>query len=123
MTGRGSTSGCVENKTQLNLLPTHNKYVADIVVEIPVNNDQVTQDEPADRFSMEIQAITTDLENYGFELCRKVGTDMLEYQKKCGCFNAVLSESIDLIKVFHGDSAFFEKGKYTATCTRQLYYD
>ena len=41
-----------------------------------------------------------DLENYGFELCRTVGADMQEYQKKCRCFKVTLSESINLLNIF-----------------------
>ena len=46
-----------------------------------------------------------DLENHGFELCRTVGVDMQEYQKKCRCFKVTLSESMNLINIFNDDTA------------------
>ena len=46
-----------------------------------------------------------DLEKYGFEHCRTAGADMQEYKQKCGCFNATLSESINLIKFLNDSSA------------------
>ena len=80
-----------------------------MVVQIPVTDELVVKNETDHAFQKDIKSITTKLDNYGFELCRTVGADMQEYQKKCRCFKVTLSESINLISIFNDDTVDSKK--------------
>ena len=82
-------------------------------MQIKANEDQDIHLDTDNEFQIEIKRITTDLENYGFELCLEGCDDekIREYNRNCECLNQRLHESIVLMNAFDEHSDKLRKDK------------
>ena len=71
-------------------------FILDVVGQIQVTEEHGEHEKTADGFESQIKALSRELQKHGFDSL-KSGGNMVEYKRKCDCFNYRLNESVNLV--------------------------